>query len=142
MFWRWTHRFLSWAPPAVGASYGLILTVAATAAATNNDARQFVDSQIALVHGIVAASWFLPSLATVVIVWLGAFLWSGMRATEEDAPPKQRRKRKKNSGMKAAAMTQAEYDAMPVKNKSTLYLIQETEVGTGASRDDEHLDGL
>jgi hypothetical protein len=81
MVWQWLHRFLGWAPVTLATAYIAVFTAAAAAAATNNTASRFVDKQIEFWRSAVSYGWVPWVLfAVATVVWLGAFLWTGLHA--------------------------------------------------------------
>lgn len=83
MFWRFSHRFLGWAPPAFSAAYLGVLTFIATAATANAQAKRYLDTQVDAMRGVMSEPYMVFWVAGLVAVWLAAFLWTGTKAETE-----------------------------------------------------------
>jgi len=79
------HRFLVWAPPAALGSYLVILSVVATAAPVNTDAKELLDNQITMLRAVSNAPYLTGWIIFLVLLWLLLYLWTN----EREAAPAQ-----------------------------------------------------
>ena len=73
---RFVHSFCIGMVPTALAAYGGVLGIAAAAASTNETASTFLDKQIAMLVAMTGAESFAAWLFGLVLLWLGAFIWS------------------------------------------------------------------
>lgn len=88
LFWRVTHKFSMFGPPAMATAYATVMGLAAQAN-SGTDPRAWFDNQMVMWRAVVLAPYAIWWLLALVALWLLVVLWSGakMHAAERAERP-------------------------------------------------------